>query len=77
MGRGECDGPDDESEKRANGWLVVAVIAVILLVGPGLLLVTTPRRPAVLAAYVVLAIATALAFGAVGVWTALRHGPGE
>ena len=66
-----------DSAGSVGDWLIVGTISLVLLAGPGVLLVITPRRPATLAGYLVLALLTALAFGAIGVWTALRHGPGD
>lgn len=57
-----------------QGWLVVAVIAVLIVVVPGFLLLTTPRDLGSFGIYVAIAMLPALAFGAFGVWTALRHG---
>jgi hypothetical protein len=56
-----------------RGWAVVAVLAVLLLVVPGFILVTTPRGLGSYGLYVAIAMVPALAFGAFGVWTALRH----
>jgi len=55
-----------------TGWLVVAVVAILLLGIPGLLLFSTPGELGSYGVYVAIAMVPALAFGALGVWTALR-----
>jgi hypothetical protein len=63
---------DSESLSGRTGWAVVAVVAVLLLGIPGLLLFSSPRGFGSYGVYVAIAMVPALAFGALGVWTALR-----
>ena len=66
--------PDSPDLSGAAAWLVIGTLVVLLLVIPGVLLVTTPRGMGSFGLYVALAMIPALAFGAFGVWTALRYG---
>lgn len=57
----------------ATGWFVIGLVVFLLLVVPGFLLFSTPRDIGSYGLYVALAMLPALAFGAVGIWTALRN----
>lgn len=56
------------------GWVVLGVLVLLALVVPGLLILTTPQGMGSYGLYVTIAMLPALAFGAFGVWTALRYG---
>ncbi len=66
----EASGPDLGG---GTGWVVIAILALFALGIPAVLLVTTPTGIGSFGVYVAIAMLPALAFGAFGVWTALRH----
>lgn len=57
----------------ARGWLVIGLVVFLLLGVPGFLLLSTPAGVGSYGVYVALAMLPALAFGALGIWTALRN----
>jgi len=63
----------DEDLSGTRGWIVVAVVAVVLLGVPAVVWYLTGGMRADYGVYVALAMLPGLAFGAIGVWTALRH----
>jgi len=56
-----------------RGWVLVALVVVTLLVVPAVVWYLTLGVQAGYGVYVALAMLPALVFGALGVWTALRH----
>ncbi|MGM0399556.1 MAG: hypothetical protein ACQEQY_11290, partial [Halobacteriota archaeon] len=56
-----------------RGWLLVGLIALTLVVVPAAVWYLTIGLQAGYGVYVALAMLPALLFGAIGVWTALRH----
>ncbi|WP_144426108.1 hypothetical protein [Halanaeroarchaeum sulfurireducens] len=56
-----------------RGWLIVGLVVVALLGIPAVLWYLTTGMRAGYGVYVALAMVPALLFGAIGVWTALRH----
>lgn len=65
--------PEDGGLGGRFGWFVIGFLVLSLLVVPALLLVTTPSGLGSYGVYVAIAMLPALAFGAFGVWTALRY----
>lgn len=63
--------------EETGGWVEVGLVVLLLLIVPGFLLMVTPGRLGSFGAYVILAMVPALAFGAFGVWAAMRHWDGE
>lgn len=57
----------------SSGWLLVGLVATILIVVPAIVWYLTIGMRAGYGVYVALAMLPALAFGALGVWTALRN----
>ena len=56
-----------------RGWLLVGLVVLALLGVPAVLWYLTTGMRAGYGVYVALAMVPALLFGAIGVWTALRH----
>ncbi|MFB6093926.1 MAG: hypothetical protein ABEJ77_03180 [Halanaeroarchaeum sp.] len=56
-----------------RGWALVGLVATILLAVPAVVWYLTIGVSATYGVYVALAMLPGLAFGAIGVWTALRH----
>lgn len=63
----------DEGLSGGTGWLIIGLLAVFAVGIPAVLLVTTPTGLGSFGLYVAIAMLPALAFGAFGVWTALRY----
>lgn len=57
----------------SSGWLIVGLVATILIAVPAIVWYLTIGMRAGYGVYVALAMLPALVFGAIGVWTALRH----
>ena len=56
-----------------TGWLLVGLVASLLIAVPALVWYLTIGMRAEFGIYIAIAMLPALAFGAIGVWTALRH----
>ncbi|MFB6125568.1 MAG: hypothetical protein ABEJ59_06380 [Halanaeroarchaeum sp.] len=62
---------EDLSGRR--GWLLVGAVVLVLLAIPAVVWYETVGMDATYGVYVALAMLPGLLFGAIGVWTALRH----
>ncbi|MFW6385456.1 MAG: hypothetical protein ACOCY7_04910 [Halodesulfurarchaeum sp.] len=69
----DADGTNEGGMSATGEWVAVALVVLILLIVPGIILMVSPGRLGSFGLYVVIAMIPALAFGAFGVWTALRH----
>jgi len=69
----ESGARDDGSLSRGRSWVLVVSVIVILLVVPAIVWAMTRGMKAEYSIYVGLAMLPGLAFGVIGVWTALRH----
>lgn len=57
----------------SRGWILVGLVVLTLVVIPAVIWYLTIGLRAGYGVYVALAMLPALLFGAIGVWTALRH----
>ena len=57
-----------------GAWIAIGVVVLLFLVIPGVIVGSTPRALGYVERLIVLGMIPALAFGAFGVWLAMRHG---